>query len=352
MNSRGFGGIEHLNSASLIVFNGNLLAPNFKENFYSFVAHEYFHTYNVKRIRPIALGPFDYSKENYTNLLWVSEGFTDYYEYLILNRAGLMSGQHVLEAYTEHIKSYENTPGHLYQTANVASRGIWAQRGKPSERTPEEVAKTISVYEKGCALGMLLDLKIRHETRNARSLDDVMRALYKDYFQTKNRGFTDAEFKQECERIAGVPLNELFSYASTVKLVNYPKYLAYAGLAIDTTLRAMPVLYMGARVQKSGADGGLLISDVIWQSSAFDAGLLKGDKITAINGFKANKQLYDKMLENAHLGNKLQISILRGTEEKTVTISLSVHHEKSFNITALPNPTALQTAIYTSWLKK
>jgi predicted metalloprotease with PDZ domain len=94
MNGHGFGGIEHLNSASLIVYNGNLLAPNFKENFYSFLAHEYFHTYNVKRIRPIALGPFDYSKENYTNLLWVSEGFTDYYEYLILNRAGLMSGQH------------------------------------------------------------------------------------------------------------------------------------------------------------------------------------------------------------------------------------------------------------------
>ncbi|OKS86745.1 hypothetical protein RG47T_2202 [Mucilaginibacter polytrichastri] len=352
MNGRGFGGIEHLNSASLTVFNGNLLAPNFKESFYSFLAHEYFHTYNVKRIRPIALGPFDYSKENYTNLLWVSEGFTDYYQYLILNRAGLMSGSHVLEGYTEHIKGYENTPGHLYQTANQASRGIWAQRGKPTERTPEEISKTISVYEKGCTLGMLLDLKIRHETGNARSLDDVMRALYKDYFRTKKRGFTDIEFKQECERIAGTPLDEFFSYASTVKPVNYPKYLAYAGLAIDTTLRAMPVLYMGANVRKSSRDSSLLVTDVTWQSSASDAGLQKGDKITEINGLMADKQLFDNTLKNAHPGDKLQLGTLRGTNKRTVTLTLSIYYEKSFNITELPKPTALQTAIYTNWLKK
>ena len=246
MPIRGFGGIEHLNSSSLLMANDSTLLadPKFRESMYGFLAHEYFHLYNVKRIRPVALGPFDYSKENYTNMLWVSEGFTDYYEYLILRRAGLLSRERVLANYQEHIKNYENTPGHLYQSLIESSRGIWAQRGRPQARTAEEQSKTISVYDKGCALGMLLDLKIRHETKNHRSLDDVMRSLYKKYYQKKNRGFTDLEFQQECELAAGLKLTELFSYATSVAAVNYPKYLAYAGLRIDTADRSFSMKRM------------------------------------------------------------------------------------------------------------
>ena len=164
-------------------------------------------------------------------MLWVSEGFTVYYEYLILQRAGLMTREEVLGQFSAAISNYENIPGHLVQSATEASFDTWIQffnRGDNAANT------TISYYDKGCALGMLLDLEIRHATQNRRSLDDVMRALYRTYYLEKERGFTDEEFCEVCEKIAGIPLAEIFEYASTVKEVDYAKYLAYAGLQIDT----------------------------------------------------------------------------------------------------------------------
>ena len=353
MPIHGFGGIEHLNSASLIMANDSafLAQPQTQESMYALLAHEYFHLYNVKRIRPIALGPFDYSKENYTNMLWVSEGFTDYYEYLILRRAGLMSKEHVLDNYQEHIRNYENTPGHLYQTLTQSSRGIWAQRGIPQERTPEEIAKTISVYDKGCVLGMLLDLKIRHETQNKKSLDDVMRRLYKNYYKVKKRGFTDLEFQRESEAVAGMPLNEIFSYATTLTALDYPKYLAYAGLAIDTVARELPGLTMGAEVRYSRSDTSFIIRNIAWPSSASNAGLKIGDKITMIDNVRVNQHLYDSLMTSKRPGDELQIKFLRDKQFKTATVVLSRHFEKSFKITLLNHPDALQTAIYQSWLR-
>ena len=349
----GFGGIEHLNSSSLLMANDSALLtkPQIKESMYSFLAHEYFHLYNVKRIRPIALGPFDYAKENYTNMLWVSKGFTDYYEYLILRRAGLMTSERVLANYQEHISNYENTPGHLYQTLIQSSLGIWAQRGKPQERTPEEVAKTISVYDKGCALGMLLGLKIRHETDNKKSLDDMMRGLYKKYYLLKKRGFTDLEFQQECEAVAGVPLKELFSYATTVAEVNYPKYLAYAGLTIDTVTRALPALTIGADVQYRRSDTSLVVGKITWPSSAFSAGLKSGDQIINISGSRVSKQSYDSLTTSKHPGDQLQIQFRRGKIVKIATVTLSTHYEKSFIMAPIAHPDALQAAIYKSWLR-
>ncbi len=262
-----------------------------------------------------------------------------------------MSKERVLDNYQEHMRNYENTPGHSYQTLIESSRGIWAQRGKPQERTPQEIAKTISVYDKGCVLGMLIDLEIRHETNNKRSLDDVMRALYRDYYQTKHRGFTDLEFKQECEAVAGVPLKELFSYSTTVNTVNYPKYLAYAGLEIDTVTRALPALSMGADVRFSRADTALIIRNVAWPSAAFDTGLKAGDKIIKISNRRVSQKLYDSLTTSLHPGDQLQLEIKQDKQIKTITVALSAQREKSFKMTRLAHPDALQTAIYNDWLR-
>ncbi|OKS89669.1 hypothetical protein RG47T_5154 [Mucilaginibacter polytrichastri] len=353
MPIHGFGGIEHLNSASLIMANDSavLTQPKIKESMYAFLAHEYFHLYNVKRIRPIALGPFDYTKENYTNMLWVSEGFTDYYEYLILRRAGLMTPERVLANYQEHIQNYENSSGHLYQTLIQSSRGIWAMRGKPTERTPEEVAKTISVYDKGCVMGMMLDLKIRHETQNKKSLDDVMRALYKKYYQLKNRGFTDLEFQQECEIVAGSPLKELFSYSTTVAVVNYPKYLSYAGLSIDTVTKALPSLTMGAEVGYHSADTSWVVRSITWPSSAFNAGIKARDKIIEVNGMRASQSYFKSLMTDKRPGDQLQLKVLRDKKINIVSVILSTKYEKSFSITPIDHPDALQIAIYNNWLR-
>ena len=224
----GRGGIEHLNSTA-VPFSGNQLATEAgRHRVMTFLAHEYFHNYNVKRIRPIALDPFDYQRENLTNMLWVSEGLSVYYEYRIVRLAGLMTGEELLQDFQKNIATYENKPGHLYQSLSQSSWKTW-QYG-PLGGSPDS---TISYYDKGPAIGLLLDFAIRHATGNKRSLDDVMRSLYRTYYQEKKRGFTDDEFREVCESTAGIALPEIFGYVSTVEEPDYARYLAYGGLGID-----------------------------------------------------------------------------------------------------------------------
>jgi predicted metalloprotease with PDZ domain len=229
----GRGGIEHLNSTA-VSFDGNELnTPDGRERMLSFLSHEYFHHYNVKRIRPVELGPFDYDRENRTNLLWVSEGFTSYYEYIMLRRSGLITQEAFLAAFQHTIASYENNAGRLHQSLIQASYNTWD--GNPFERP--DVSKTVSYYDKGTAMGLLLDLGIRQASQNKQSLDDVMRYLYRHYYKGLKRGFTDAEFQQACEMAAGTKLQELFEYVYTTQNVDYGKYLGYAGLTIDTVVK-------------------------------------------------------------------------------------------------------------------
>ncbi|TDO24626.1 M61 family metallopeptidase [Pedobacter duraquae] len=226
----GGGGIEHLNSTAVTFKGSGLETSRGRLKVYNFLAHEYFHHYNVKRIRPIELGPFDYDKENPTELLWVSEGFSVYYEYLMVHRAGLSTPEELIDHLRDNLMAYENKPGHLYQSVTQSSFQTWTYG--PSVKK-EDADKTISYYDKGPILGLMLDMKIRQETNNKKSLDDVMRTLYKQYYKKLRRGFTSQEFRTVCEQVAGTDLNEFFSYATTTTAPNYIKYFAYAGLDID-----------------------------------------------------------------------------------------------------------------------
>jgi predicted metalloprotease with PDZ domain len=232
----GPGGIEHLNS-STIGFSGSAMKNRqSRQRVLCFIAHEYFHHYNVKRIRPIALGPFDYQRENRTDQLWVSEGLTVYYEYMLVARAGLMTGEELLHHFSSDIAAYEQEPGHRYQSLAQASENTWSDGPFGGKKD-----SSISYYQKGPAVGLLLDLAIRHHTGNKKSLDDVMRSLYKVYYQQKKRGFTGEEFRQICESTAGADLSELFSYVYTTKEPDYIKYLAYGGLGMDDHFRIYPL---------------------------------------------------------------------------------------------------------------
>lgn len=234
MMEAGGGGLEHWNSQAIFT-NGNF---DFKNNeqytdFLNFVTHEYFHLYNVKAIRPIELGPFDYNKENYTSMLWVSEGFTVYYEYIIMMKAGLLDGKEALKYITESIKRYENIEGNKHMSLSRSSFDIWLNFFNNETNASQT---TISYYNKGPVIGFLLDLEIRNNTHNQKSLDDVMRFLYNEFYEKKGRGFTEAEFWQTSEQIAGKSLAEIKSYVETVNEIDYQKYLNYAGLQIDLNL--------------------------------------------------------------------------------------------------------------------
>jgi predicted metalloprotease with PDZ domain len=226
----GYGGIEHLNNAT-VSFNGSgLEKPGAMNSMLGYLGHEYFHNYNVKRIRPYELGPFDYEKENRTNLLWVSEGLTVYYEYLIVKRAGLMSEDELLSSLADNINTIENDPGRMFQSLSQASYETWSDG--PFGNKPGASDKSISYYEKGPIAGMILDFSIRNATQNKKSLDDVMRFLYRHYYRELKRGFTDAEFQDACEYISGTSLSREFEYVYTTKEMDYSTYLTYAGLKL------------------------------------------------------------------------------------------------------------------------
>ncbi len=243
----GYGGIEHLNSTAVSFTGHNLNIPTVMTGTLSYLIHEYFHSYNVKRIRPFELGPFDYSRENHTDLLWVSEGFTVYYEYIILKRAGLMNEQEFFHALSANIEAAENDPGRKYQSLAEASYSTWTDGPFGGSGQKD---RSISVYDKGACLGLILDLAIREASRNERSLDDLMRLLYTEYYKKQDRGFTAAEFREACEKVAGIPLEKVFKYVYTTREPDYESYLSAAGLKLQI-IQDPKTLYRHYSISKS-----------------------------------------------------------------------------------------------------
>lgn len=338
----GGGGIEHLTSAS-VAFTGNGLEKQAgRMRLYSFLAHEYFHTYNVKRIRPIELGPFDYEHGSKTEMLWVAEGFTVYYEYVVINRAGLTNDQEMLGQLRANLLNYEKKPGHLFQSATQSSSETWSDG--PNGRVADEFNKTISYYDKGPVLGLMLDLKIRHETKNKKSLDDVMRTLYYTYFKKLKRGYTPQEFRKVCEDAAGVKLNELFEYASTVKEVNYHPYFAYAGLDIDDAWKTQPGAWSGitGRTQKDS----LFVTDVAYNSPAWNSGVRVKSKIITIDGQPATLAALQALSSAKKDGDIVEMEIEKKGQVEKVKITLGTESSRSFEIKPMANPDELQKAIY------
>lgn len=343
------GGLEHSNSAALSCTNSVADTTNMDryKGWLSFVTHEYFHNYNVKSIRPIVLGPFDYDKECYTNMLWVSEGFTVYYEYLILNRAGLLSKEECFKNLSESITGYENRPGHAMESATLSSYDAWIHFFDPSS---DDRNNTISYYDKGCALGLFLDLQIRNATQNQKSLDDVMRGLYNKYFKELRRGFTDDEFRLMCEQTAGVSLSEIFEYASTVKKIDYPKYLALAGLSIDTIAHvSTEKVYLGASVKIQGND--CVLYNVERNSPAWNAGLGNDDQVLTLEGQKAGKELFTYILKSKKVGETLHLIVQTKDLKRNVDVVLTPLLERTFKIEQLLKSSEQQNSLLGNWLK-
>jgi predicted metalloprotease with PDZ domain len=342
----GAGGIEHLNSASVSFEGSRMTTKEAKTRIYHFLTHEYFHHYNVKRIRPVELGPFDYDKGSRTRMLWLSEGISVYYEYLIVKRAGFTDANELLNIFSNSIKEYENKPGRNFQTPAEASYTTWEDG--PFGRTGEEVNKTISPYDKGPALGMLLDFKIRHETKNRQSLDALMRVLYNKYYKQQNRGFTEDEFRSEAEKMADTKLDDFFDYIYTLKTVDYPTYLGYAGLTIDTVTHEVPGAWLGINTRTR--NDSLLVNAVEWQSPAWNSGMRARAIITQINGAPATEKGLQEILAKTATGEKIRLAYLYNGTSKEVEIITGIKKEKLCRIQPMAKQNALQAAIYKGWL--
>jgi predicted metalloprotease with PDZ domain len=341
----GRGGIEHLNSTSFGFDGSSLNTREGRIRMLSFLAHEYFHHYNVKRIRPVELGPFDYDKGSPTNMLWVSEGLSVYYEYIVLMRAGLITREELLELLRKNMVAFENKPGRLFQTLAQASYETWSDG--PFGRTNDDINKTISYYDKGPVVGLLLDFAIRHETSNKKSVDDVMRTLYTEFYQKKKRGFTEEELRAVIERTAGKTLPEIFEYIYSVKPLDYPKYFSYAGLTVDTTLHELPGAYIGLSTRPR--NDTVFVSSVDWESPAMKAGLKSRDVVAEIEGTPATATTLTEKLSSKKPGEKLELTTTRDGMMEKKEVAITTKRERTFNIQPIAKPNPIQKSILDGW---
>jgi predicted metalloprotease with PDZ domain len=250
------GGLEHVNSTTLQV-NRWTYEGNDYLGFLSLVAHEYFHLWNVKRMRPKELGPFNYDSENYTDLLWVMEGFTSYYDELVLRRAGFYSEEVYLNKLFGTINYVENQPGNSVQPVAHASFDAWIKAYRPNENS---VNTTISYYSKGQILAAMLDLYIIDKFGQDKSLDDFLQVLYTDFYEKNDVGYTEEEFQATLEKFLGEKMDWFFDqYVYGTEIIDYAKFFKGVGLDIlDDGNHASPSLGIATKT----AGGKLIISTV------------------------------------------------------------------------------------------
>ena len=346
------GGLEHLNSTALGFRRFNFATERGWQGFYSLVAHEFFHLWNVKRIRPDALGPFDYTKENYTRSLWVAEGVTDYYGYLMVRRAGLISDRGYLDGLARRIENFQNTPGRLAMSAEEASFNSWIKEYRPDENS---VNSQISYYDKGELLGLLLDLEIRRRTNSAKSLDDVLRTLYSDFFE-KGRNYTPADFQKICESVAGASLDGFFArYVRGREEMPYNQFFSAAGLRLEQ----MGVPAGEATSPMKGFLGAelddrtdmVLIQSVKVGTPAYEQGLNAKDQIIALDGAKVSKDTFEATIEARRPGEIVHITLFRNDDLRTFDIKLGGRVDVPFKLNPLQTVTDAQRRVYQNWMR-
>ena len=345
------GGLEHLNSTALIYPRYRFRPDASWRDFLGLVSHEYFHLWNVKRIRPDALGPFDYTRENYTRLLWVAEGGTSYYGDLLVRRAGLMTDKQYLDAVAASFQSLQNTPGRLEMSIEEASFDAWIKYYRPDENT---VNSAVSYYDKGAIVSLLLDMEIRKRSNGARSLDDVMRALYAEFFE-KNRNYTPEDFQRAAEAAAGGSLDDFFRrYVRGREELDYDAALAVVGLRLDKTGagddgRPAPAkAFLGGTLAQDG--DRLMVRNVPAGTPAYEQGLNSGDQIVAVDGNRATLAFLNARLEEKRPGDQLALTVFRFDELRTFNIKLGARADAPYRILPVKQPTPDQTRNYQSWL--
>ncbi|WP_461450953.1 M61 family metallopeptidase [Mucilaginibacter sp.] len=343
-NFRGGGGLEHLSSCVLGASRDAYGSERGYQNFLSLVAHEHFHLWNVKRLRPIVLGPFDYDNENYTTDLWIAEGFTAYYQDIILRHAGLIPADNYLNVMANDINQVENTPGKKIQSVADASFDAWIKAYRPNENSNNS---TISYYSKGSAIAMLLDLEIINDSQTKYSLDDVMKYMYNTYYKLKKRGYTDEEFKQGLEKFAGKNLDEFYKkYVYGVNDVDYNKYLGYAGYKITDAAAATDDPSLG--MMTATTNGKIIVMSVLRDGTAWVDGINVNDEIVSVDGKPVTD--VNSILADKKVGDKLSITVNRDGLPLVLPITLLRNDLVKYKIETLDDPSAQQLKVRTKWL--
>jgi predicted metalloprotease with PDZ domain len=363
--SRRGDGMEHLSSTQIIE-TGALADAEVYESAVETAAHEFFHVWNVKRLRPVGLGPWDFTKPVVTQGLWIAEGFTNYYGKLSARRAGLWNDEQLFQSYAKTIGGIENAPGSRMTSAVEASiLAPFIDRATTDQRT--NLANTIiSYYPKGETLALPLDLLIRGRSKGRASLDDVMRRAYEgfylkaasDSYYLKGRGYTVDEFQRLASEVAGFDLAPFFKYhVYGITPPPYEEALGYVGLRLVTTKERRQQSAGITTANITTASGGANVPtkprviSVQKASPAEIAGVKPSDEIISIGGKQVNAADWLDAL-NANAGTSARIVVRRAGQDLTLDLTLAPSDERAtYRIEKDDKATPEALSLREAWLK-
>ena len=351
------GGLEHKKSQTLGIDRRSVSHMPSYEDFVCLVTHEYFHLWNVKRIRPVGLGPFDYNKENYTPLLWMMEGFTGYYDTLLPIRAGLIPVKRYFEVVGERIGKLRSVPGRHVRSLEESSFDAWVKLYRPDENTGNSV---VSYYLKGEMAAWLLDLTIRRETDGERSLDDVMRFFWHRQRDT-GAAIDPADVDRFFQEATGLDLKEAVdSWARGRNDLPFEKLLPTVGLELKGGYKKTydrrrmgedekaPAPWLGITTQiKSGK---CTVATVRSDGPGYDAGVYAGDELIAINLERVSQGSWKGHLALYRPGDEVQLTLARRKQLVTVNVTLAEMPFDTFTVGVSSEANAAQRTLLEAWL--
>ncbi|WP_026040799.1 M61 family metallopeptidase [Sulfobacillus thermosulfidooxidans] len=339
------GGLEHKNSASIIFDRFMLHDPSKYPRVLALFAHEYFHLWNVKRLHPTNLGPFDYQHEVYTSLLWVLEGWTDYYAWLLLVRAGVVDVFTVLDHFAESLRLLDLLPGRHVQSLVEASQDTWIKFYRPDGNTPNI---TISYYHKGALVALALDLALRQATGGRDSLDTVLRFLWMTY---GDQGYPDSAVDEALVRVGG-PLMRQRLQQWVYGTDDLPDELFnVVGLKLLKEFKDahQKVPFTGIITEKSATDT-VIIKHVLKDSPAEKAGLAPGDEWIALNGYRIRHDNLPGRLAQCAANTSIQVSVFRQHQLQTYSLTLDPPRPDAWRFITDPNASEEARQQFSQWL--
>ena len=338
----GDGGLEHVNSTTLSVNRWTYSGAEYL-GFLNLVAHEYFHLWNVKRIRPIELGPFNYDQEVYTSLLWVMEGFTSYYDELMMLRAGYYSQAEYLTKLQSLINYAEGSVGSRVQPVAHASFDAWIKSYRPNENSANT---TMSYYSRGAVIASVFDAMIINKYNGTKCLDDFMQHLYKTYHEKLNRGFTVAEFKNELAIFTGQDMTIFFKkYIDGTEIIPFADYFSKVGVTVKQN--ALTRASFGATVQNSG--GKVIIKSIRANSAAEDAGLSVNDEVIGCNGYRVDQAMLEGIMNGLEVNEEVELLLSRDEILFSVNVKITNYTRPQFILT--PTNSVEEAAKFNYWLR-
>ena len=344
LSTQGNGGLEHKYACSLNYPRFGFRAKDKYERFMQLVAHEFFHLWNVKRIRPKALEVFDYDKENYTPSLWFSEGTTSYYDQVIPFRAGIYDAKSFLNGLSKEITRFQTTPGRQVQPLSESSFDAWIKLYRPDANSSNS---QISYYLKGEMVSFLLDLLIRRHG-NKRSLDDVMLKMWQQFGQAEI-GFTPKQLQEVIESVAGMDLDDFFKrYVDGTEELPFNQYLEPFGLQLVGEEEEEPVPHLGVKAQTE--NGRELIKFVEVGSPSQQAGIDAGDELLAIDGIRVTAQQLSDRLKDYQPSDTIQVTVFHQDELRNYPVTLAAPRPSRYQLISLEQVSTTQKQNFEGWL--